>query len=421
MAASHTDWFVQDRFGMFIHWGLYAIPARGEWVRNKEEISVEAYQPYFDEFNPTRYDPKKWARIAVDAGMKYVVLTTKHHDGFCLFDSKLTDYKSTNTPAQRDLVAEYVEAMREAGLKVGFYYSLLDWHHPHYPVDGRHPMRNNEAMKSEQRDTGKYVDYLHGQVRELLSNYGEIDVLWFDFSYDNMSGQTWRAKELVEMVRKLQPGIIMNNRLFSGHAAAAAEGSGMQYGDLETPEQIIPSAGVTDKAGNPKVWEACITLNNNWGYARDDHNYKSPAQVVRMLVECVSKGGNLLLNVGPDAKGEIPAESVAILERVGQWMRINGQSIYGAGRAAELVKPDWGRYTRAGDHLFAHLMDRPVGPVAIDGLPGKLKKARVLADGSEVKTSRPWNAAPDQANDFLTLRDARLPDELDTVVELFVR
>ena len=198
-----TRWFLSDRFGMFIHWGLYAIPARGEWVRSVERISNEAYQPYFDEFNPDHYDPKAWADLARQAGMKYAVLTAKHHDGFCLFDSQLTDYKSTNTPCGRDLVREYVEAFRAEGLKVGLYYSLLDWHHPDYPAygDRHHPMRDNEAYKDRPQDFSRYIEYLHGQVRELLTNYGRIDIIWFDFSYDNMSGETWKAAELVGMAR----------------------------------------------------------------------------------------------------------------------------------------------------------------------------------------------------------------------------
>lgn len=172
-------WFTSARFGMFIHWGLYAIPARGEWVRSVERISSQAYQKYFDGFNPTNYHPGAWAKIAREAGMKYAVLTAKHHDGFCLFDSKLTDYKSTNTPARRDLVREYLEAFRAAGLKVGLYYSLLDWHHPDYPAygDPHHPMRDDEAYRDAHRDFSRYLDYFHGQVGELLSNYGRIDII----------------------------------------------------------------------------------------------------------------------------------------------------------------------------------------------------------------------------------------------------
>jgi alpha-L-fucosidase len=408
-------WFLHDRFGMFIHWGLYSIPARGEWLRNAECISEAQYQPYFDEFNPARYDPRKWAALAKAAGQKYVVLTAKHHDGFCLFDSKLTDYKATKTPAGRDLIAQYVQAVRDEGLKVGLYYSLIDWHHPHYPVkdDKFHPMRNNPDVCAEKRDTSKYVDYLHGQVRELLTNYGKIDVIWFDFSYDRMSGEAWRANELVNMARSLQPGILMDNRLLSVQASAGRE----QLGDFASPEQVIPPEGVADAQGNPVPWEACITLNDHWGYGRDDHEYKDSAQVVRMLVECVAKGGNLLLNVGPTALGEIPGESVEILQTVGQWMDYNGQSIHGCGRC-KLPKPEWGYFTQNGRMVYAHLFKKPVGHVAIEGMP-KVRRARLLADGSEVSMSKPWNANSTRADAiFLTLPGSRLADPLDTVVAL---
>lgn len=409
-----TAWFTEARFGMFIHWGLYAIPARGEWVRNREKISIEAYQPYFDEFNPVRYDPRRWAAIAKAAGQKYVVLTAKHHDGFCLFDSKLTDYKATNTPAGRDLIRQYVDAFRAEGLKVGFYYSLLDWHHDHYPVDRHHPMREDEAMKSQKRVTARYVDYLHGQVRELLSNYGKIDIIWFDFSYDHMSGEAWRARQLMEMVRELQPGIITDNRLYAGHENP---GGGAAVGDIWTPEQIIPAEGVLDERGNLRVWEACITMNDHWGYARDDKNFKSPGQIVHMLVECVSKGGNLLLNVGPTAKGEIQGEFVDCLQRVGAWIDRNGQSIYGCSRAS-VPKPQWGRYTQKGNTVYAHILEKPVGPIPVVGLGGKVRRARLVGDGSEVRISRPWNVAADSQDLFMSIPGATLPDELDTVVAL---
>jgi alpha-L-fucosidase len=406
-------WFVHDRFGMFIHWGLYAIPARGEWIRNHEKISIEAYQPFFDEFNPVRYDPRKWAALARKVGQKYVVMTAKHHDGFCLFDTKLTKYSAPHTPAGRDLLRQYVQAFRDEGLKVGFYYSLLDWHHPHYPVDRLHPMRENEQLKKEKRDLTKYVDYLHAQVRELLTNYGKIDVLWFDFSYDNMSGDTWRANELVKMVRSLQPHVIIDNRLVAGHESS---GRGARLGDFSSPEQIIPVEGVVDADGKPSVWEACITLNKSWGYNRDDKEFKPPAQVIRMLVECVSKGGNLLLNVGPTAMGEIQPEFVDCLETVGRWMDANSQSIYGCGRA-EYPKPEWGYYTQNGKMLYAHILNRPVGPIALLNLANKVRKARLLSDGSEVKMSKPWNVGDNAKDAFLHLPN-KLPDPLDTVVAM---
>ncbi|MDD5939626.1 MAG: alpha-L-fucosidase, partial [Lachnospiraceae bacterium] len=208
-------WFRRARFGMFIHWGLYAIPARGEWVRSTEEMPEEEYMRYFREFNPDSYDPRAWAKAAKAAGCRYVVLTAKHHDGFCLFDSKYTDFKATNTRAGRDLIREYVDAVRAEGLKVGLYYSLIDWHHPDFPQyqDRQHPMRNHPECSNENRHFERYLEYMHDQVRELMTNYGKIDLLWLDFSYDDMRGEKWGATKLADMVRTLQPGILINNRM----------------------------------------------------------------------------------------------------------------------------------------------------------------------------------------------------------------
>lgn len=411
-----VKWFMEARFGMFIHWGLYAIPARGEWVRSLEKMPLAQYAPFFAEFDPVKYDPVGWARLAREAGMKYAVLTAKHHDGFCLFDSALTDYKATNTPAGRDLVREYVDAFRAEGIRVGLYYSLIDWHHGDYPAYGDkiHPERENAAFKDQPIDFARYLTYMHGQVRELLTNYGRIDVMWFDFSYDDMTGEKWRATELVRMMRGLQPHIVIDNRLGGNVKAAEPE----EYaGDYASPEQLLPAEGVTGEDGRPVAWEACITLNDHWGYCSADRNYKSARTVVRGLVECVSKGGNLLLNVGPNAKGEIPAESVDVLAAAGRWLDANGKSVYGCGASA-LPKPEWGRYTQKGNLLYAHIYERGMGPIAFKGLQGKIRKARLLADGTEIKVETPWMAYeyPDDA--FITLGGAELPDDIDTVVEL---
>jgi len=421
--AERTKAFLADRFGMFIHWGLYAIPARGEWVRNAERISNEDYQKYFDEFDPVYYDPKKWAALAKQAGMKYAVMTTKHHDGFCLFDSQFTQYKATNTPAKRDLIREYVDAFRAEGIKIGFYYSIIDWHHNDYPKfsDRHHPMRKNEAYKNEQINFANYIEYLHNQVRELCTNYGKIDVMWFDFSYDDMCGEKWEATKLIHMIRELQPGIIIDNRLSGsgeGGQGEAAEPP-IYAGDFESPEQIIPTEGVTDALGRPVPWEACMTLNDNWGYHAADKNYKTAQNVIRMLIECVSKGGNLLLNVGPNAKGEIPKESIAVLEQVGAWMHDNHASIYHCGQAPGQLKPEWGRYTQRGKFLYAHIFERGVSAFRFNGLRDQVKKARLLMDGSELRLIRPWMAKDNYPNDaFIELGTADLPDAFSTVVEL---
>ncbi|MBO5110107.1 MAG: alpha-L-fucosidase [Clostridia bacterium] len=383
--------FANDRFGMFIHWGLYSIPAENEWIRNHKRISNEEYQPYFDTFDPVNYDPRKWARLAKKAGMKYAVLTTKHHDGFCLFDSQYTDYKATNTPAGRDLVREYADAFRAEGIKVGFYYSLLDWHHPDYPAynDMHHPMRGNEAYKDQLgQNFERYREYMHNQIRELLTNYGKIDVMWFDFSYGEMTGEKWGASEIVKMARELQPDIIIDNRLGGNVKAEEPEDFA---GDYASPEQMIPVGGVKDVNGNPIPWETCITLNDHWCYVQRDKNFKSAKNVINMLMECVSNGGNLLLNVGPNAKGEIPEESVKILEEVGEWMHLNGEAVYGCG-TVDMERPSWGRVTRNEDAIYLYVQDTCSEYIPIYDCPEKIKCAALLADGSEVKMQLPWNA-----------------------------
>ena len=425
------EWYTQARFGMFIHWGLYAIPARGEWVRSQERIPKEEYMRYFEEFDPVDYDPKQWAKAAKNAGMKYMVLTAKHHDGFCLFDSKYTDFKSTNTKCGRDLVAEYVEAARSEGLKVGFYYSLLDWYHDDYPHYGDmvHPMRDDPAYGNENRNFDRYVEYLHNQVKELCTNYGKIDILWFDFSYGEgenaMRGETWRATELVDMVRTLQPGVIIDNRLeVSGEGFGSLwEGNPTPYhGDFVSPEQIIPPNGLQDKNGKDLIWEACITMNNNWGYCATDKFFKPSSMLIKKLVECVSKGGNLLLNVGPDARGNIPPESLSILADIGAWMEKNGGSIYGCGKA-DLPKPDTGRITRKENKLYWHIFENTVGCMPLMGLSREqVDCVRWLATGAEAPIAQGWiyDNYPDIV--FADLgQNPVLPDPVDTVLEITLK
>ena len=313
-----TKWFMEARFGMFIHWGLYSIPAKGEWMMSEAEMSVSEYKQYFDLFDPVDYNPREWVRLAKEAGMQYAVLTAKHHDGFCLFDSALTEYKATNTKAGRDLVREFVDACREEGIRVGLYFSIIDWSHPDFPKygDRQHPRRNNEAYKDEKIDFDRYVEFMNGQVKELVTNYGKLDILWFDFSYDDMCGEKWKATELIKMVRKYQPDVIIDNRLEGSgedHGSIATANPLIYSGDFASPEQIIPPEGVRDELGEMIPWEHCATMNNHWGYCNFDHQYKSPEMLIRKLVECTRKGGNMILNVGPDAKGNIPKESVKIL------------------------------------------------------------------------------------------------------------
>ena len=421
---ARMQWFREARFGMFIHWGLYAIPARGEWVRNTEEMPEEEYLRYFEEFDPVDYDPAKWVKAAKRAGMKYVILTAKHHDGFCLFDSAYTDFKSTNTRLGRDIVRDFLEAARAEGLKVGLYYSLLDWHHPDYPHygDEKHPMRNHPEYSNEHRDFDRYLDFMHAQVRELCTGYGKLDIMWFDFSYGDMRGETWRATELVDMVRTLQPGVIIDNRLeVSGEGfGSLAEGCPTPYhGDFITPEKMIPPRGLYDRQGRELYWEACVTMNHNWGYCADDHYFKSGEMLIRKLVECVSKGGNMLLNVGPDARGNIPEASMERLETIGKWMAKNNRSIYGCGRS-EFEKPDYGRLTANGNKLYFHVYEQSLGPLPLLGLErDRIKSIRYLATGAEIPISTSWVHSDYPQIVFADLGpDPELPDRVDTVIEV---
>ncbi|MDR1665032.1 MAG: alpha-L-fucosidase [Clostridiales bacterium] len=418
------QWFEHDRFGMFIHWGLYAIPAKGEWLRSAERVSNEDYQKYFDMFDPVDYHPREWARIAKDAGMKYAVLTAKHHDGFCLFDSAYTGYKATNTKAGRDLVREYLEAFRAEGLKVGLYYSLLDWHHEDYPHygDPYHPMRENEAYKGRQHNFDGYLEYMHRQVRELCTNYGKLDLLWFDFSYDDMTGERWRATDLVRMARSLQPHVLIDNRLEVAHQSSRLGDEPKEYaGDFVSPEQLLPPEGMRNRKGEPVLWEACVTMNNNWGYHQNDRLFKPPSMIIRKLAECVSKGGNLLLNVGPDARGRIPGESVRILGEVGKWIKKNGESVYGCG-AADIAKPDFGRVTLrkrpgGGKTYYFHITENTVGLLPLPGIPKEaIKSVRLLETGAELPCVNDFRTAH-YDNVFVHVSDDPvLPDETDTVV-----
>ncbi|MCL1796254.1 MAG: alpha-L-fucosidase [Clostridia bacterium] len=423
------EWYQRDRFGMFIHWGLYAIPARGEWVRSVERISVDDYRPFFDQFNPDSYDPREWARLAKAAGMKYAVLTAKHHDGFCLFDSKLTDYKATNTMAGRDLVRAFIDAFRAEGIKVGLYYSIIDWHHPDFPHygDRQHPLRDSLAEKEKEasRDFDRYLAYMHGQVRELCENYGQIDLFWFDFSYDGMRGEKWRATELVRMIRSYWPDVLIDNRLeVSGEGfGSLVSGNPVEYsGDFVSPEQIIPPEGILDINGDPVAWEACITLNNNWGYAEYDHDWKSAATVIRKLVECVSKGGNMLLNVGPDARGRIPDASVRILTEVGEWMQKNGESIYGCG-PSNIPKPAWGYITENAHSVYLHVCEQTVGPVPLKGNADRYGIIQLLSSGAEIRSEPTWTTKNYPGYMFFPLGPVphhtyALPDERDTVIRV---
>jgi alpha-L-fucosidase len=347
---ARMKWWHEAQFGMFIHWGLYSQVGRHEWAFENEAFPMTEYEPLAKTFKPRPFAARQWARIARDTGMKYMVMTTKHHEGFCNFDSKLTNYCAMQQGPGRDLVAEYVDAARAEGMRVGFYYSLMDWHHP----DGANCLADAAA-----RD--RFVTYTHGLIRELMANYGKIDVLWYDVHWP-LDADGWQSEKMNEMVFGLQPDIIVNNR------------NGLP-GDFSTPEQTITAAA----AG--RAWETCMTLNDSWGYQRADDNWKSSQTVIRNLITCARDGGNYLLNVGPRPDGVVPEDSVHVLEQVGEWMQRNRDTVIGT----DLCQPrtsNYASFTRKGNTLYMHVHFWPGDYVAISGLTVGVKSARMHV-GSE--------------------------------------
>ena len=417
--AERMQWWTQARFGMFIHWGLYALPARHEWVKNYERLTNEEYQKYFEMFNPDLYDPHEWAKKAREAGMKYVVLTAKHHEGFCLFDSKYTDYKATNTPYGKDLIEEYVEAFRAEGLKVGFYYSLIDWHHPDYTVDRVHPQRQESdadyARLNKGRDMNKYREYIKNQVRELLTNYGEISIIWFDFSFPGKNGKgrdDWDSENLLKLARSLQPGIIVDDRL----DLRDVEGGF----DFISPEQV--KVGKWPEVNGKRVaWETCQTFSGSWGYYRDENTWKSPAQLLELLIESVSKGGNLLLNVGPTARGVFDMRAQNRLKSMGEWMKFNNRSIYACTEApAGFTTPPNSllTYNPVTKKLYIHLLVYPMGRFTLPDMADKIKYVQFLHDASEVKFTK----GKDESENDLTLQLPVLKPPIEIpVLEVYLK
>lgn len=412
-------WWTEARFGMFIHWGLYALPARHEWVKNRERMTNEQYQKYFELFNPDLYNPKEWAKMAREAGMKYVVLTAKHHEGFCLFDSKYTDYKSTNTPCGKDLIREYVDAFRAEGLKVGFYYSLIDWHHPDYTIDSRHPQRQESdtayARLNRGKDMNRYREYMKNQVRELLTNYGEISIIWFDFSFPGKNGkgrEDWDSENLLKLARSLQPGIIVDDRL----DLKDVEGGW----DFTTPEQYKVEKW-PEYNGKRIPWETCQTFSGSWGYYRDETSWKSPAQLLELLVESASKGGNLLLNVGPTARGTFDYRAQERLKAMSEWMKVNSRSVYGCTEApAEFTAPPNTllTYNPVTKRLYVHLLVYPLNRLILKNMADKIKYVQFLHDASEVNMTTGRNEA---GNDLLLSLPVQKPPVEIPVLEVFLK
>ena len=391
--AERLAWWQHDRFGMFIHFGLYAAPARHEWVKSNEMIADEKYDNYMKYFNPDLFDAKAWAKAAKAAGMKYAVLTAKHHEGFCMWDTKTTDYKITNTEFGRDLVREYVDAFRAEGIRVGLYFSIMDWHHPDYTIDGPHPQRPTKIFSdstqemydklNEGKDMARYRKYMFDQVKELLGgDYGKIDIVWFDYTPKNKPGfktyKDWDSVALLKLTKELQPGIIIDSRL---DLMDTDDGW-----DFVTPEQFKAREWPTVR-GKRVPWETCQTFSGSWGYYRDEETWKSMPQLIELLSETVSKGGNLIMNVGPTARGEFDGRALERLEGFAKWMHWNARSIYGCTAAPEGITAPNGTavtYNPKTNRAYIHLYDYPMGTLQLEWLD-RAEYAQFLHDGSELK------------------------------------
>lgn len=370
-----SAWFQDAKFGIFVHWGLYALHGKNDkgpyvsWAMENEGIPAAEYAPYADRFNPDKFDADAWMKLVREAGARYLTFTSKHHEGFSMFDSALTDYDSMDRAAKRDFVRELVDAARANGVKISFYYSTLDWYHPDF-----------------QADLPKYVDeFLFGQVRELCTNYGPIDGLWFDGEWDHPA-ETWRAEELVRMIRTLQPNALVNDRLGKGVRGVTP------LADFYTREQMSEIGKKTDTEDKDiRPWEACLTIGTSWGYRQDDGEPKSSAELIRTLADVVSRGGNLLLNVGPKPDGTIPDHLADRLRDIGAWLDVNGEAIYGT-RRIQGVEASAGKLTRKGDAIYLLLESRPGDTVSLGGLDQPIKSASVLATGEELAVAAQTNA-----------------------------
>jgi alpha-L-fucosidase len=352
------DWFNAARYGMFIHWGAYSVAARGEWTLNREMIPFDEYTAlYVNNFRAERFDPRAWARLAKDAGMGYMVLTTRHHDGFALWDTQTSDYNAAKLGPKRDLVREYVEAVRAEGLRVGLYYSVADWHHPDYPTPYA---RDWPTAWTDEESRGRFVQYYRAQLEELMTQYGPIDMLW----YDGCIPSPTDGEAVNTFVKSLQPEILINNR------------NGEPW-DFHCCEQAIRPA-------EPGIaWEACMTLNRNWGYHAGDHHYKSASDVINLLTEVAASGGNLLLNVGPDGAGVIPAESEAILREAGAWLRRNGEFLANSSRSPFSWNM-FGRLTTKGNRVYVHVFSSTGSELCLAEINNRVLAARFVATGEPV-------------------------------------
>jgi len=398
-ATDRLQWFREAKFGLFIHWGVYSMIGREEWARQILQIPLKDYQVYADNFNPVDFDPEAWAALAKDAGVKYVIITSKHHDGFSIFDSAYTDYDIMHAKYGQDILGPLSVSMKKAGIPLGFYYSIMDWHHPDYL-----PRRGWEKDRTARgADFGRYMDFATNQLKELVVKYDPA-VLWFDGEWEH-TNEEQRAFAIGKMLLDMKPSLLINDRLYRREPG---------FGDFGTPENYVPATGVRNPDGSPRLWEACYTMNwNGWGYNRYETEFHSSSQLIRQLIEVVSKGGNLLLNVGPRPDGRIQADFASRLREIGAWLQTNGEAIYGTTASVFERLPFFGRCTVKGSTLYVHVMGWPADrTIRLPGLQTEVRKAYLLSDKAKPLTVRK------AGKDVVVTLPERAPDPDATVVAL---
>jgi alpha-L-fucosidase len=401
-SAERTRWFREAKFGLFIHWGPYSVLGRHEWARHKLQIPQAQYDVYARAFNPVKFNADEWTDLAKAAGVRYLVITSKHHDGFSIYRSKVSDYDMEITPYRGDPLKDLATSARRKGLPLGFYHSIMDWHHPDY-----RPRRAWEYPTSykEGGDFNAYIDFMKRQLEELLSNYGDVATIWFDGEWEHSVAET-RSDEIYDFIRRLQPNTLINDRLYKRESGTRA--------DFGTPEQFVPATGVKDPNGKPALWESCVTINADaWGYNKYETEFKTERDLIRMLVEVVSKGGNLLLNVGPRPDGTIQEEFVQRLRAIGRWMDRHGDAIYGTTASPFARLPFFGRATVKDSMLYLHVFDWPRdGRLRVPGLQNAVFKATLLGlPDSKLATER-------DGSDWIIRLPATAPDETASVIAL---
>lgn len=394
--------FQDDKFGLFIHWGIYSMMADGEWIMDQKNINYEEYAKQASGFYPSKFDAAAWVAAVKDAGMKYITITSRHHDGFSMWDTKQSDYNIVDaTPFKRDVLKELAEECRKQGIKLGFYYSHLDWRRPDYYPIGR---SGRGTGRTEQGNWNDYLKFMNNQLTELLTDYGPVNVIWFDGWWDQKTDVDWKLDEQYALIHQLQPGCLIGNN----HHLKPFEGEDFQMFERDLPGQNTAGHSATSEVGNLPL-ETCQTMNGMWGYRITDQNYKDSKTLIQYLVQAAGNDANLLMNVGPQPNGEIPALALDRMKDMGAWLRQYGETIYGT-RGGMISPRDWGVTTQKGNKLYVHILNLEDNGLFLPVADKKVKKATLFKDGSAVKFT--------QDKDGVVLKLAEVPTDIDYVVEL---